>query len=298
MNRLAVVFGAALFLSLAGNLFMAGYMIGHRASAVDAPAPPGPPRESASHEDRRAEWKKRDAELRRHLSDADRKIFEEVKARDQAKVDALRDALDAARGRVESAQNADPFDRAALEEAMRQETMAKAEFLSTVRGLRKEIAGRISPEGRALMEKFRPPKRNAKDRPNDGRRRGEFIERWRERGEGRGERPARPPVGHPSERGMGEGEPPVKPGERPDFPPDVAHPDGGPVPNETKAPGYVNPPHGQPGHVHDENCGDCEVPEGGPSLLRDYMKKQQGATDGDQPLVPDTPDAHEQAPAP
>ncbi|MCC7036091.1 MAG: periplasmic heavy metal sensor [Alphaproteobacteria bacterium] len=160
MNRLATVLGGLLFLSLAGNIFMGGLMLGDRASKeVAKPA-----------DDRRAEWRKRDEELMKRLSDADRAILTEVKGKYEAEMETRRTELEAAREKLEAAHAADPVDSIAIEKAGREEALKKAELLKTVRAARKEISGRLSPEGRAEMEKMRPPKSG---RHGDRRPRGD-----------------------------------------------------------------------------------------------------------------------------
>lgn len=240
MNRLVAVLGAALFLSLAGNLFMAGYMLGHKVTAPAAAPAPG------SEDARRAEWKKRDAELRRTLSDADRKVFEDMKAQNKDKVDALKKAVGDAHDKVEAAQSADPFDAAQLDAAMRAEAAAKAEFVTTMRALRKEISSKLSPEGRAAMEKLRPPREGRDGHRLRERRdgmRGEFMERRRARMNGQ-------PAFGDSNSAFGGGAGGIPAGETP-F-------DGRPV-SPDSGPDSGNAPDAPPPH---DDCGGCEVPGG------------------------------------
>lgn len=240
MNRLVAVLGAALFLSLAGNLFMAGYMLGHKVTPrAEAPAP-------GSEDARRAEWKKRDAELRRTLSDSDRKVFEDMKAQNKDKVDALKKAVGDAHDKVEAAQSADPFDAAQLDAAMRAEAAAKAEFVATMRALRKEISSKLSPEGRAAMEKLRPPREGRRMHERRDGMRGEFMERRRARMNGQGE----PAFGGKSNSAFGGGPGGIPAGETP-FDGRPGSPDSGP--DSGNAPD-VPPPH--------DDCGGCEVPGG------------------------------------
>ncbi len=168
MNKLAAVLGGMLFLSLAGNLFMGGLMLGDRASnAAQKPSP---------SDDRRAEWRKRDEMLRKKLSESDRAILEEVKGKYEAEMETRRNELEAARERLEAAHAADPVDSIAIEKAGREEALKKAELLKTVRAARKEISGRLSPEGRIEMEKIRPPKGGKR---NDRRPRGDHDDKFR-----------------------------------------------------------------------------------------------------------------------
>lgn len=245
MQKLIIIMGGALFLSLATNLFMAGYMIGHHASGGDTAAVNAPPKPGMA-EDRKAEWQKRDEELRKNISAEDRKIFEDIKQQNREKIQGLRKTLEAARDRVEEAEHADPFDRDKLEAAMREEAAAKADLLATVRGMRKEIAGKLSPEGRAAMEKLRP----RAGRP--GERRGEFIDR-RQGGEGFGGGPGGIPGRGPRmQDNGGDNDMPLKSGNRPDFPPDAP-----PPPQDGQGDGYGNQ---HPAPPPDKDCGGCEVP--------------------------------------
>ena len=161
MNKLATVLGGLLFLSLAGNIFMGSLMLGDRASQEA----------SKASDDRRAEWRKRDEQLMKKLSEPDRLILKEVKGKYEAEMEVRRTELEAAREKLEAAHAADPVDSIAIEKAGREEALKKAALLKTVRAARKEISGRLSPEGRAEMEKMRPPKgkRERGDRrPRDG----------------------------------------------------------------------------------------------------------------------------------
>ncbi len=161
MNKLATVLGGLLFLSLAGNIFMGALMLGDRASQeVSKPS-----------DDRRAEWRKRDEQLMKRLSEPDRVILKEVKGKYEAEMEVRRTELEAVREKLEAAHAADPVDSIAIEKAGREEALKKAALLKTVRAARKEISGRLSPEGRAEMEKMRPPKGRSERgdrRPRDG----------------------------------------------------------------------------------------------------------------------------------
>lgn len=246
MNKLVIALGGALFLSLAGNLFMAGYMIGNKASGGTEVAAP------AQRGERKPDWKKRDEELQKKLSDADRKVFETVKESNKETIRAFKAKLEEARERVREAERADPVDQAALEGATKAQAAARAEFMGAIRAMRKEIAEKLSPEGRAEMEKMRPL-RDKREGRREGRR-GEFRERLREnrehRGEHRGERP------EPFEnRDM-----PLKSGDRPDFPVDIPEPPPGEAPPPPPKDGYDN--HEGHNHPPGEDCGGCEVPPG------------------------------------
>lgn len=243
-EKIITILGALLFLSLAGNLFMAGHMLGERAALGEKPPLAG--------DARKAEWKKRDALLRERLSPADRKVFEEAKAQNRPRIEALKKDLEAARERVAAAQMTDPFDAQALEQAVREEAEKKAAFLAVIREMRRDIAQRLSPEGRAQMEKLAPRGDRA---GKDGRRRG-MLEKMRERRMD-GDRPFLKDGGRsfPRERGF-------RADPRP-FPPEGAPPPEGPTPVPPPEEGYGEPPppdEPPPAPPPPEDCGGCEVP--------------------------------------
>jgi Spy/CpxP family protein refolding chaperone len=171
-SKLVTVLGVSLFLSLGANLLLGGMMLGKSYSR------PG-------WGERHADWQQRDAQLRRDLPAADYKIVKEAmqKRRDQFK--ALREELDAAREEISAAENAQPFDQAALDAALRAEHDKKTALLKLMRETREGLSQQLSPEGRKIFEKSRPK----------GHRYGD----WR----GHGDRGPRP--------GPGEGPPPGAP---------------------------------------------------------------------------------------
>lgn len=227
-NKIIAVLGTALFLSLSANLFMGGKMLGqsyqHR--------PDGPPR----GEDRREEWKKRDAALREKLNEADRAIVKEHMEGQREKFKAMRDTLDAAEDKVDAAKAADPFDRAALETALKEQAEKKANLIGTMRETRAGMLEKLSPEGREIMKKNGPrfhgrEGREGRDRDGwrgrdrDGDRGGKFFDR---RPEG--------PNGGPRGEGYGESRRPPGPegAPLPDSPPPP--PEDGPPPPPEEAP--------------------------------------------------------------
>ncbi len=149
MNRekLTIVLGAALLISLVGNFYMAGLMMGRSYSAREQHGP------GEAGEPHRGEWQRREAEMRRQMSPADREILKKAMQERRPKFQALRQQLEEAHQKVEDAQNAEPFDQKALDETMQAERDKKSELLQAQRQARQEIMQQLSPEGRTIFSK-------------------------------------------------------------------------------------------------------------------------------------------------
>jgi Spy/CpxP family protein refolding chaperone len=178
MNRdkLVIILGAALFLSLAGNFFMAGKMLG---GSYEHGMEAGPP----------ADWQKRDEEMRKKLSESDRNILKTSMQQHRPQIQALKEELANARQKVWDAQNAQPFDQAALDAALKDESEKKIAFLHMIRQTREEISTKLSPEGQATFSKLGPGARWGSG--GEGGRWGKGEGRWGNRGDGGPERPGR-----------------------------------------------------------------------------------------------------------
>lgn len=171
MNRdkLVVILGAALFLSLAGNLFMGGIMLGHSYA---------PPEQHDQDAARHAEWQKRDEELRRQLSEPDRKVLKQAMQEHRPQFQAMRQELEQARQKVEEAQSAQPFDQQALDAALHDEAEKKSQLVQMMHKTKDEIAQQLSPEGREIFSKVMRARRGEgmgrrRDRGGDDMRPGE-----------------------------------------------------------------------------------------------------------------------------
>ncbi|MEZ0226682.1 MAG: periplasmic heavy metal sensor [Alphaproteobacteria bacterium] len=189
MNRdkLIIILGGALFISLTANLFAAGIFFGRSYDAGRSP------------DARHAEWQKKDEELRKKLSESDKRIIKAGMQKNREQFGALKDSLDAARQKVEDAQMATPFDQAALDTALKAEQEKRTALLETMRKAREEISAKLSPEGRETFSKLGAGKRFG------GGRFGGEGGRWRDRG---GERPF-----WKRDRGFSGGEKPVPEGQ-------------------------------------------------------------------------------------
>lgn len=141
VNKLVIVLGALLFVSLAGNFFMGGVLIGKTMSGQE-------------RYDRKEEWEKRDRMLKARLSEDDRNILKGKMEAKREKFRELKGSLDDARAQVEAAMEAKPFDQAALDEALRREKEAKMTLLNSMREAKQEAMEGLSPEGRKTLEEM------------------------------------------------------------------------------------------------------------------------------------------------
>jgi len=235
LDKLVIILGAALFISLSCNLFLAGLMIGetvsHTESAADA-------NNDASNTDAQApddkppteaEWRKKDAQLREKLNEADRNVIEAAKKDRKPVIDGLRKNLDDARAKVQAAQAAEPFDADALDAAVKGEADAKAALVTQMRAARQDVMQKLSPEGRETLKKFAPwkqgPGKGHRHPPRDPAHEPDHAD-------------AAPPPDNaamPADNAI-----PPQPAPAADAPPAPAAPDA-PAAPATPAPDYVQP---------------------------------------------------------
>lgn len=124
---------AALFVSLALNLFFGGVLLGRMHK------PQG-------------HWMQKDREVLQSLSESDRKILKDSIIASKAQRDTLKNELDEARTHVQEAMESG--DRAAIDEALEAERGKKAEILKLMQQNRVDALQKISPEGRAKLAKM------------------------------------------------------------------------------------------------------------------------------------------------
>jgi Spy/CpxP family protein refolding chaperone len=143
-QKLIVILGASLFISLTANMLMAGLMVG----------------KSWHHEAEwrgdSDDWRKRDQALREKLPEADRKVIKEAMQAKRQHFQEMRAELDAARDKVFDAESAEPFDQAKLDDALRAEKEKKQALLQDMRQTREEVSKKLSPEGREVFSKLGP----------------------------------------------------------------------------------------------------------------------------------------------
>lgn len=129
MNKTKIFFGLLLFLSLAGNMFMGGILLGNTYKAW--------------HPEKREE-------LRQNLSAEDRQIVRREMIAQRDTFNSLRKNLDDARQKIEEALQANNSD--ALEEALKEEKAAKADILRLIQASREAAMDKMSPAGRDALQ--------------------------------------------------------------------------------------------------------------------------------------------------
>lgn len=138
-RKLIIVLGSLLTLSVAGNFFMGGMLLGKGVSSRPASA--------LSERDIR-----NDATLREKLSDNDRAAIRGVMQGRKQDFDRLRQ--DMRRLRAEIARlNDDPgADQAQIDDLLRREQEAKAELMRHIRAAREEMMSKVSPAGKEILD--------------------------------------------------------------------------------------------------------------------------------------------------
>lgn len=162
-QKLTIVLAAALFLSLSVNFFLAGLMLGDAVSpAVPAGVVPDKPLSTASREQRRAEWQKREEALHAALSESDRAAMKQAKEAYDVIFNELRSELDDARAKVAAAMEAEPLDQEILDDAIAAEAAIKSRLLQEMTAARLKTLEQLSPEGRALLRQMVPIRRGGR----------------------------------------------------------------------------------------------------------------------------------------
>jgi len=133
LDKLVTLLGAALFISLSLNLFLAGLMAGR-----------------SYDENPGARWERKDMHMRERLSDSDRKILKDAMQANRAKFEALKKGLDDSRSHLQEAMQAN--DQDALKEALADETGKKEQLLRLMQDTRAAALEKLSPEGRKTLQ--------------------------------------------------------------------------------------------------------------------------------------------------
>jgi uncharacterized membrane protein len=136
---------ALLFGSLALNLFFAGCAIALLVRGPDAQ----PPRNVAT----------RIEELARSLPPADGAKLRGAYSRDHTEVNVARADYEKARDSIRAVLRQEPFDAAAMADAMSKTRAARQQFDQALQGMIAKAAADMSPAGRSAMADWSPPSR-------------------------------------------------------------------------------------------------------------------------------------------
>lgn len=131
-KRILGILALCLVLSLGGNFFQAGLIIGKNAE-LKAMGP-------------------------MVLPAADQKIIQQANAVSKPKMDELRKKFVDARATVQSAMNADPFSKEELDAALKDVNERQREFLVYVQQQRAATIQKLSPEGQAMLQRAANPR--------------------------------------------------------------------------------------------------------------------------------------------
>lgn len=131
-----------LAISIALNLFLAGMMVAWH-MRPPPPPPPGP-------------WFERMIQrMSMDLAPADRDILQAAYQARRGDLDRMDKEVQAARERVAAAMRAQPYDPAALEQAMAQARDVREPVVEIVEQAVAEAAAKMSPEGRVKLSDWR-----------------------------------------------------------------------------------------------------------------------------------------------
>lgn len=136
-----------LLLSLGANMFLGGFLLGHRPPPFGPPPPGGgPPPDPARMVERVASLlPPEDAAILRRALDANRDLFEEERRRRRDFPNRLRTSL-----------KAEPFDPKALLRIFEENDRDEAQTRGRIAAALVAAAAAMSPEGRSRMADFRP----------------------------------------------------------------------------------------------------------------------------------------------
>lgn len=145
LDKITMILGGVLLLSLASNFYMAGMVAGR---SVNAAA-----------ETDTEDWRQKDEQLRRQLSAADKQVLRQAMQDKRSSFHDLRQDLAAVRKEIDRAMHATPFDQGALDRALRQEQQRKADLLRLMHQSRQEALSRMTPEGQKILQQMHAPAR-------------------------------------------------------------------------------------------------------------------------------------------
>jgi uncharacterized membrane protein len=111
--------------------------------------PPQPPRNVAT----------RIEELARSLPPADGTKLRSAYARDHTTVNVARAGYERSRESIRDVLRREPFDAAAMQDAMSKTRAARQQFDQALQGMIAKSAGEMSPEGRKALADWQPPSR-------------------------------------------------------------------------------------------------------------------------------------------
>ena len=153
-----------MFLSLLGNMFFIGLWVG-------SPFQYTTDTSSVTYESdyQAVQIKDLDTELREQLPSQDKQLLRSQMKEVKNKFEKQKNAVREARRAVRKAMYAEPFDQAALDDALKSERAAKQDMYTLINSTRRKMAKELSPKGRKALAKIEDRALNFKPRDKDKR---------------------------------------------------------------------------------------------------------------------------------
>lgn len=138
-----LILAGALFMSLVVNFYTIGSMLGRQTHSY-----------FGKHGSE--EWKERREKMMQVLSETDRAIMRQEMEKNRDRFRKARAQMEQAKREVGRAMQAEPFSQESLDRAVEKEAAQKRLFLRLILETRKTAEQKMSPEGRAALQKIRP----------------------------------------------------------------------------------------------------------------------------------------------
>ncbi|TNE28082.1 MAG: periplasmic heavy metal sensor [Alphaproteobacteria bacterium] len=163
IHKILITVSVLLFISLAGNMFFLGIWLGSSVQqSVTETTHITPAVHSAS------EIKQIDREFSALLPAQDKEIIRNRMKESRGTLREQKEALDIAQRAVRNAMYADPFDQAALDQALADERTARQSLHAALNTTRRNMAADLSPEGRRALAKMEDRLSRYRDARNNG----------------------------------------------------------------------------------------------------------------------------------
>lgn len=134
-DRITLILGVALFISLSLNLFTAGMMVGGSINA-------------------RGAIEQQDQQLRNSLSAADKQVLKEAMEANRAQITKLHDDLQNIKSEIRKLIKRDSLDKKALVKVLDAQKLKELALVQLVHDTRKEATDKMSPEGRDILSQM------------------------------------------------------------------------------------------------------------------------------------------------
>jgi len=148
-HKILITVSVLLFVSLAGNMFVLGIWLG---SSVQESVSETTQVASAVHA--ASAIKQIDREFSNLLPEQDKEIVRSRMQESRSTLREQKEALNIAQRTVRNAMYADPFDQAALDQALADERAARQNLHAVLNTTRRDMAASLSPEGRRALAKM------------------------------------------------------------------------------------------------------------------------------------------------